>query len=102
MRASCTAAPGCSTTADLEQHQAEWVDVLAVDVFGVELCSLPPNSQGYSTLGATRLAADAGLPADPDDGSWAHLLVEAAKAAAYDRPARLHEGADGDGAALPT
>ena len=87
---------GLFDTADLEQNQAEWVDVIAVDVFGVELCSLPPNSQGYLTLGATRLAADAGLPANPDDGLWAHLLVEATKAAAYDRPARLHEGADGD------
>ena len=87
---------GLFDTADLEQNQAEWVDVIAVDVFGVELCSLPPNSQGYLTLGTTRLAADAGLPANPDDGLWAHLLVEASKAAAYDRPARLHEGADGD------
>ena len=65
-------------------------------MFGVELCSLPPNSQGYLTLGTTRLAADAGLPADPDEALWAHLLIEAATAAAYDRPARLHEGADGD------
>ena len=56
---------GLFTAADLEQGQADWVDVLSVDVFGVELCSLPPNSQGYLTLGTTRLAADAGLPASP-------------------------------------
>ena len=81
---------------DLERSQADWVDVISVDVFGVELCSLPPNSQGYVTLGTTRLAADAGLPASPDEALWAHLLIEASTAAAYDRPARLHEGADGD------
>ena len=86
---------GLFTAADLEQVQADWVDVLSVDVFGVELCSLPPNSQGYLTLGTARLAADAGLPTDPDDAQWAHLLIESATAAGYDRPARLHDGADG-------
>ena len=87
---------GLFTEADLEQRHADWVDVLSIDVFGIELCSLPPNSQGYLTLGTTRLAADAGLPADPDEALWAHLLIEAATAAAYDRPAKLHERADGD------
>ena len=86
---------GLFSEADLEQRQADWVDVLSIDVFGVELCSLPPNSQGYLTLGTARLAADAGLPPDPDEALWAHLLIEAATAAAYDRPAQLHEGADG-------
>ena len=87
---------GLFTEADLDQCQADWVDVLSTDVFDVELCSLPPNSQGYLTLGMTRLAADTGLPTDPDEALWAHLLIEAATASAYDRPARLHEGADGE------
>ncbi len=86
---------GLFSEADLEQRQADWIDVLSTEVFGVELHSLPPNSQGYLTLGTTRLAADAGLPTDPDEGSWAHRLVEAAVAASYDRPQRLFEGADG-------
>ena len=86
---------GLFSEADLEQRQADWVDVLSTEVFGVELHSLPPNSQGYLTLGTTRLAADTGLPADPDEGSWAHRLVEAAIAASFDRPQRLYEGADG-------
>jgi gamma-glutamyltranspeptidase/glutathione hydrolase len=86
---------GLFSEADLEQRQADWVDALSTEVFGVELHSLPPNSQGYLTLGTTRLAADAGLPADPDEGSWAHRLVEAAIAASFDRPQRLYEGADG-------
>lgn len=87
---------GLFSEADLEQRQADWVDVLSTEVFGIELSSLPPNSQGYLTLGTTRLAADAGLVSDPDDPSWAHRLVEAAITAAHDRPQRLHEGADGD------
>ena len=86
---------GLFTEADLARCQADWVDVLAIDVFGVELCSLPPNSQGYLTLGTMRLAADAGLPAEPDEALWAHLLIEGATAAGYDRPTRLHERADG-------
>jgi gamma-glutamyltranspeptidase / glutathione hydrolase len=86
---------GLFSEADLQQRQADWVDVLTIDVFGVELCSLPPNSQGYLTLATTRLAADAGLPTDPDEALWAHLLIEAATAAGYDRPARLHDKADG-------
>ena len=34
-------------------------------------------------------------PTDPDDPAWAHLLAEAARQAGYDRPAVLHEHADG-------
>jgi gamma-glutamyltranspeptidase / glutathione hydrolase len=80
---------------DLEQRQADWVDVISIEVFGVELCTLPPNSQGYLALGTARLAADAGLPVDPDDPRWAHLLIEAATAAGHDRPQLLHDAADG-------
>ena len=40
------------------------------------------------------IAAGLDLPASPDDGGWPHLLVEAARAAAYDRPDQLFEGAD--------
>ncbi len=36
-----------------------------------------------------------GLPNDPDDERWAHLLIEAATAAGLDRPDALHDGADG-------
>ena len=33
---------------------------------------------------------------DPDDPRWAHLLIEAATAAGFDRPDVLHEHADGN------
>ena len=35
---------------------AEWVTPLHADAFGVDLWTIPPNSQGYLTLGAAELA----------------------------------------------
>ena len=81
---------------DLATSQAAWVDPLQVTALGVEVSTIPPNSQGYLTLGALRLLDRLGVPEDPDDPRWAHLLVEAAATAGFDRPDVLHEGADGD------
>ncbi len=71
---------------DLGTVQAEWVEPLTANAFGVELHTIGPNSQGYLTLGAARLADRLDLPDDPDDERWAHLLIEAATAAGFDRP----------------
>jgi gamma-glutamyltranspeptidase/glutathione hydrolase len=86
---------GLFSEADVLASQATWVDPLRTDVFGVELCTIPPNSQGYLTLGIARLSEEAGLPETPDDEMWAHLLIEASTAASHDRPAMLADGADG-------
>lgn len=86
---------GVFDAADLERRQADWVEPLRATVFGVELSTIGPNSQGYLTLGAAGLATAAGLPGDAEDPQWAHLLIEAATAAGHDRPAVLHEHADG-------
>jgi gamma-glutamyltranspeptidase/glutathione hydrolase len=83
---------------DLSLNQADWVEPLTGSAFGVDLHTIGPNSQGYLTLGGARLAERLDLPADPDDDRWAHLLIEAATAAGFDRPDQLHE--DADGAAL--
>lgn len=80
---------------DLNRPLADWIDPLRASVFGVDLWTIPPNSQGYLALGATRLTDAAGVPEDPDDPGWAHVLVEAATAAGHDRPGALHEHADG-------
>jgi len=80
---------------DLTRPQCDWVAPLAGDAFGVRLHTVPPNSQGYLTLGMAALADEVGLPADPTNGEWAHLLVEIAKVAGHDRPDVLHEHADG-------
>ncbi len=87
---------GVFTTDDLNTTQAEWVDSLRASAFGVELHTIGPNSQGYLTLGGALLADPLDLPDDPDDDRWAHLLVEAAKLAGFDRPDVLHEHADGE------
>lgn len=88
---------GLFTVGDLERVQADWVEPLSTDAFGVRLHTIGPNSQGYLTLGGAILADGLDLPDDPDDERWAHLLVEAAKLAGHDRPEVLHEHADGNG-----
>ena len=88
---------GWYTAADLADPGADWVTPLRAQAWGRTLWTLPPNSQGYLTLGAAALASQhLALPADAEDERWAHLLVEAATAAGFDRPAVLHERADGD------
>jgi gamma-glutamyltranspeptidase/glutathione hydrolase len=87
---------GLFSERDLSTDIAEWVAPLSTRVFGVDLHTIPPNSQGYLTLAASRLAERLALPDDPDDPIWAHVLIEAAAAAGHDRVEVLHEHADGD------
>jgi gamma-glutamyltranspeptidase/glutathione hydrolase len=90
---------GLFSETDLAASQANWEAPLSADALGVTLHTIGPSTQGYLTLGAGRLVeqldARDGLPSDPDDERWAHLLIEAATAAGHDRPERLHDGADG-------
>lgn len=87
---------GLYSANDLATLTADWIEPLSTRAFGVELHTIPPNSQGYLTLAASSLAERLPLPDDPDDSLWAHLLIEAATAAAHDRVDALHEDADGD------
>jgi gamma-glutamyltranspeptidase/glutathione hydrolase len=80
---------------DLATPQAEWVTALDAPAWGHRLWTVPPNSQGYLTLAGAAIASGLDLPADPDDPGWAHLLVEAARQAGWDRTAVLWEGAVG-------
>ncbi len=84
---------------DLATPQARWVDPLGIDVWGHRVWTVPPTSQGYLSLAAARIAELAGgalgTAPHPDSGEWAHLLVEAARLAGYDRPDVLFDGADG-------
>ncbi len=86
---------GLYTDADLRRVQANWVDPLGVRAFGHDLWTIPPNSQGYLILAAAWIADGLDVPTNPDDPLWAHLLIESARQAAFDRLAVLHEGADG-------
>ena len=81
--------------ADLARPLAEWVAPLVVRAFGHDLWTVPPPSQGYLTLASAWIAERAGLPTDPDDPHWPHLIIEASRAAGFDRPEVLYDGADG-------
>ena len=81
--------------ADLALAGARWVTPLSTVAYGQVLHTIPPSSQGYLLLGAAAIAEQLDLPADMDDPQWAHLLIEAAKVAGFDRPAVLHDRADG-------
>jgi gamma-glutamyltranspeptidase/glutathione hydrolase len=89
------------TAADLAVSGADWVPALSADAWGHRIWTVPPGSQGYLTLAGAWIAAGLPLPDAPDDPAWAHLLIEAAWQAAYDRPAVLHEHADGAGLIHP-
>ncbi|MEX0864567.1 MAG: gamma-glutamyltransferase [Acidimicrobiia bacterium] len=76
---------GIITMDDLARSQAEWVDPLGVEVFGMTAWTTPPNSQGY--LGPASLAVFEilGPPDDPDDPAWWHLIIEAYRSMAWER-----------------
>jgi gamma-glutamyltranspeptidase / glutathione hydrolase len=81
---------------DFATSAASWCTPLRASAWGHELWTVPPPSQGYLTLAGAVVAETAGLGADPDDPQWAHLLVETWRAVGHDRPAVLHDGADGE------
>ena len=68
---------------------------LSLEAFGRRLWTIPPNSQGYLALAGAWIAEQVGVPVDPAEEAWAFVLVEAARQAAHDRLAVLHESADG-------
>jgi gamma-glutamyltranspeptidase/glutathione hydrolase len=82
------------TEEDLDEPLADWVEPVGRRVWGEDVWTLPPNSQGYLVLAAALIAQQLELPDDPDDPRWAHLLAESARQAGHDRPDRLHEHAD--------
>ncbi|MFB9881675.1 gamma-glutamyltransferase family protein [Planobispora siamensis] len=81
------------TEDDLAKESAEWVDPLRMRLFGHDVWTMPPNSQGYLMLLGLAVAEGLDLPADPADPLWAHLLAESARVAGHDRPEVLYDGA---------
>ncbi|MBB6032678.1 gamma-glutamyltransferase family protein [Phytomonospora endophytica] len=79
---------------DLARGFADWVDPLRVRALGHDVWTIGASSQGYLLLLALAVADGLPLPADPDSAAWAHLLIESARVAGYDRPEVLHENAD--------
>jgi gamma-glutamyltranspeptidase/glutathione hydrolase len=80
---------------DLAHPLAEWVAPVDAPAWGHRFWTVPPNSQGYLTLAGAAIASGLDLPDDPDEPGWAHLLVEAARQAGWDRTDVLWEGAAG-------
>ena len=91
---------GLFSAEDLRRPQADWVDALGIDLWDHVAWTVPPASQGYLTLAAARIAETVGLGVGSGhptaEADWAHLLVEAARLAGFDRPEVLHDGADGE------
>ncbi|WP_030165554.1 gamma-glutamyltransferase [Spirillospora albida] len=92
---------GLFAPSDLAAPDAAWCRPLGLSAFGHDVWTAPPNSQGYTLLMGLALADGLGLPAVPDEPAWAHLLAEAALAAADGRDEVLHEHADGDALLRP-
>jgi gamma-glutamyltranspeptidase/glutathione hydrolase len=86
---------GMFTTDDLTSDLADWCEPLRLRVWGHDLWTVPPPSQGYLTLASSWMAEHVGIGEDVSDPEWAHLLVEAWRAAGHDRPSVLYDGADG-------
>lgn len=82
------------TADDLTVPQARWVEPLGRSVWGHDVWTMPPTSQGYLTLAGAWVLERLEPPQDPTDPQWAHLVVEAVKQVGRDRPHVLHEDAD--------
>jgi len=83
------------TQDDVARPLAQWTNPLVLRVFGHDLYTVPPPSQGYLTLAGAWIAEQVGIPADCIDPIWPHLIAEAGRAASFDRPDVLYDGADG-------
>lgn len=97
-RALVDVGAGLYDEADLAVPGATWVAPVGRRVWGHDVWTVPPVSQGYLTVLAAAIVeavAGADLPA-PGSAEWAHLLVEATRLASSDRPAVLFDGADGN------
>jgi gamma-glutamyltranspeptidase/glutathione hydrolase len=90
---------GLFRAGDFDRSLAQWCPPLRLRVWDHDLWTVPPPSQGYLTLASAWIAEQAGLGSDVGGGDgdplWAHLVVEASRAAGHDRPDVLFDGADG-------
>ncbi len=80
---------GLVTEEDLAAHLAEWVAPLSVPFGGLEVCELPPNTQGVTALQMLGMTAGLTLGDDPLSARTVHLEVEAKKLAFADRAAHV-------------
>lgn len=73
------------TAEDLERNNADWVDPIAIDLFGHRAWTTPPNTQGYITLAAAWIFQALDAPRDPADPAFVHASIEAYRSVAWER-----------------
>jgi gamma-glutamyltranspeptidase/glutathione hydrolase len=72
--------------ADFEQQRSEWVEPISVKYHDVQVCELPPNSQGVTLLEILNMLDDA-IELAQGSAELVHQLVERKKLAFADRDA---------------
>jgi gamma-glutamyltranspeptidase len=80
---------GLITEDDLAAHLADWVTPITVPFGGLEVCELPPNTQGVTALQMLGIVDGLPLGDDPLGAQTTHLEVEAKKLAFADRAAHV-------------
>jgi gamma-glutamyltranspeptidase / glutathione hydrolase len=80
------AAGGVLTAEDLAAHRGDWVQPISTDYHGVEVATIPPNSQGITALMALNVLATLDWPmGEPMSAARIHAQVEAVKVAWSER-----------------
>jgi gamma-glutamyltranspeptidase/glutathione hydrolase len=75
------AAGGVLTTRDLAAHRGDWVEPISTTYHGVEVATMPPNSQGIAALMALNVLTALDWPAE----LRLHAQIEAVKVAWSER-----------------
>ena len=80
------AAGGAMTAADIASHRGDWVDPISTTYRGVEVATIPPNSQGITALMALNVLAAMDWPIGPSlSADRMHAQIEALKVAWSER-----------------
>ena len=84
--AAITEATGNAITSeDLARPQADWVEPLSRNLFGLTAWTTPPNSQGYLTLATLSIFEMLEVTTDPVRPAYWHGLIEAYRSVAWER-----------------
>ena len=80
--AAARAAGGALRAADLDAHEALWMDPIVQPYRSVELAEIPPNGQGLAAQIALAILAHLDAPVhEAGSAQWTHLQIEAMKIA---------------------
>ncbi|MBP3961533.1 gamma-glutamyltransferase [Paenibacillus lignilyticus] len=85
---------GLLAESDFTSHRSEWAEPLAVEYRGVQVCQMPPNSQGFSLLMMLNMLELFDLKRIPRNSSaFYHLVTEVVKRAFRYRDMHLSDPA---------